>query len=97
MMRMSTGTGRFPPTRSITRSWMARRSLACSRTSISETSSSSSVPPLASSNLPMRRPTAPVKEPFSWPNNSDSSRFSGMAAQLTVMNGFLARCERACR
>ena len=91
MMRMSTGTGRVPPTRSITRSWIARSSLACSRTSISEISSSSSVPPVASSNLPMRRATAPVNEPFSWPNSSDSSRFSGIAAQLTQMNGFLAR------
>src|SRR5262245_21496936 len=43
MIRISTGTGRLPPTRSITRSWMARNSLACSRTSISEISSSSSV------------------------------------------------------
>ena len=74
MMRMSTGTGRVPPTRSMTRSWMARRSLACSRTSISEISSSSSVPPVASSNLPMRRATAPVNEPFSWPNSSDSEQ-----------------------
>ncbi len=39
----------------------------------------------------MRRASAPVKAPFSWPNSSDSSRFSGIAAQLTVMNGFLAR------
>ena len=77
MMRMSTGTGRVPPTRSITRSWIARRSLACRRTSISEISSSSSVPPVASSNLPMRRAIAPVNAPFSWPNSSDSSRFSG--------------------
>ena len=74
MMRMSTGTGLLPPTRSITRSWMARRSFACSRTSISEISSSSSVPPVASSNLPMRRAIAPVNAPFSWPNSSDSSR-----------------------
>ena len=74
MMRMSTGTGLPPPTRSITRSWMARRSLACRRTSISEISSSSRVPPVASSNLPMRRATAPVKAPFSWPNSSDFER-----------------------
>ena len=87
-MRMSTGTGRVPPTRSMTRSWMARSSLACRRTSISEISSSSSVPPVASSNLPMRRATAPVKAPFSWPNSSLSSRFSGIAAQLIEMNGF---------
>src|SRR3989454_485308 len=30
---------------------------------------------------------APVNEPFSWPNNSLSSRFSGIAAQLTATNG----------
>jgi hypothetical protein len=43
----------------------------------------------------MRRAMAPVKEPFSWPNNSDSSRFSGIAAQLTEMNGLFARLECA--
>ena len=95
MMRMSTDTGLLPPTRSISRSWMARNSLACRRMSISEISSSSSVPPVASSNLPMRRPTAPVKAPFSWPNSSDSSNCSGMAAQLIEMNGLSARRERA--
>ena len=94
-MRMSTLTGFEPPTRSITRSWMARSSLACRRESISLISSSSRVPPLASSNLPMRRATAPVKAPFSWPNSSDSSRFSGIAAQLTEMNGWLARAALA--
>ena len=83
MMRISTRTGCAPPTRSITRSWMARSSFACRRTSISEISSSSSVPPCASSNLPMRRATAPVKAPFSCPNSSDSRRLSGIAAQLT--------------
>ncbi len=35
MMRMSTFTGLVPPTRSISRSWMARSSLACRRASIS--------------------------------------------------------------
>jgi hypothetical protein len=64
MMRMSTGTGRVPPTRSMTRSWIARSSFACRRASISEISSSSSVPPVASSNLPTRRAIAPVKAPF---------------------------------
>ena len=97
MMRMLTGTGLVPPTRSMTRSWMARSSLACRRTSISEISSSSRVPPSASSNLPMRRAMAPVKAPFSWPNSSDSSRLSGMAAQLTLMNGRSARFEPLCR
>ena len=94
-MRISTLTGCVPPTRSISRSWMARSSLACRRTSISLISSSSSVPPSASSNLPMRRATAPVKAPFSWPNSSDSSRFSGIAAQLTAMNGLSARRDFA--
>ena len=70
-------TGLPPPTRSISRSWMARSSLACRRTSISEISSSSSVPPMASSNLPMRRATAPVKAPFSWPNSSHSEQVLG--------------------
>ena len=92
---MSTGTGLAPPTRSMTRSWMARRSLACSRTSISEISSRRSVPPCASSNLPMRRATAPVKAPFSWPNSSLSRRFSGMAAQLTDTNGLSRRLDFA--
>src|SRR3989442_247746 len=45
MMRMSTGTGRVPPTRSMMRSWIARRSFACSRTSVPEIPSSSTGPP----------------------------------------------------
>ena len=35
--------------------------------------------------------TAPVKAPFSWPNSSLSSSVSVRAAQLTLMNGPLAR------
>ena len=35
----------------------------------------------------MRLSTAPVNEPFSWPNRMLSTRFSGMAPQLTVTNG----------
>jgi len=34
---------------------------------------------------------APVKAPFSCPNKIDSTRFSGMAPQLTAMNGFVRR------
>ena len=93
--RISTLTGLPPPTRSISRSWIARSSLACRRGSISEISSSSRVPPWASSNLPTRRATAPVKAPFSWPNSSLSSRLSGIAAQLTEMNGLSARFDLA--
>ena len=35
--------------------------------------------------------TAPVNAPFSWPNSSDSSSFSGSAAQLTGTNACVAR------
>ena len=35
----------------------------------------------------MRFSEAPVKEPFSWPNRMLSTRFSGMAPQLTVTKG----------
>src|ERR1039458_319541 len=47
---------------------------------MSPISSRKMVPWLHCSNLPMRWAAAPVKAPFSWPNNSLSSRFSGMAA-----------------
>ena len=49
------------------------------------------MPPLASSNRPLRSSTAPVKAPRSWPNSSDSSSVSGSAAQLTATNGRSAR------
>jgi len=39
--------------------------------------------PAASSNRPSRRCNAPVKEPFSWPNNSEAIKSRGIAAQLT--------------
>ena len=42
------------------------------------------VPPSACSKRPMRCLSAPVNAPFSWPNSSDSSRFSCSAAQLTL-------------
>ena len=58
---------------------------------MSPTSSRKMVPPLHCSNLPMRRRSAPVKAPFSWPNSSLSSRLSGMAAQFMARNGALAR------
>jgi hypothetical protein len=75
------------PTRSNVLSWSTRSSLACSAGAISLISSSSSVPPSANSNRPRRRRSAPVKAPFSWPNNSLSSRFSDNAAQLTASMG----------
>ena len=54
------------------------------------------VPVSASSNRPSRRSVAPVNDPFSWPNSSDSSRVSGSAAQFTVMKGLPRRGERSC-
>ena len=69
----------------------ARSSFACRWMSISLISSSSSVPPSAASNLPIRRATAPENAPFSWPNSSDSSRFSGIAAQFSATNGTARR------
>jgi hypothetical protein len=36
---------------------------------------------------------APVKAPFSWPNSSDLEQVSGIAAQLTEMNGLSARFD----
>ena len=64
------------PTRSNVLSCSTRSSLACSAGAISLISSSSSVPPSASSKRPRRSLSAPVNAPFSWPNSSDSSRFS---------------------
>ena len=85
--RKLTFTGRLEPTGSISPSCSARSSLTWASSGSSPTSSRNSVPPSASWNLPMRRSTAPVNEPFSWPNSVDSTRFSGIAPQLTVMNG----------
>ena len=44
-------------------------------------------PRLASENLPFFVPVASVNAPRTWPKSSDSSSVSGMAAQLTLMNG----------
>ena len=52
------------------------------------------MPPSAAWNLPSLLATAPVNAPLTWPNSSDSSRFSGMAPQLIVTNGLPARGER---
>ncbi len=49
------------------------------------------MPPSASMNLPVWRSVAPVNAPFSWPNRMLSTRLCGMAPQLTVTKGLLAR------
>jgi hypothetical protein len=52
--------------------------------SSSPISSRKSVPRSATSNRPFFSACAPVNDPFSWPNSSDSKRFSLIAAQLTA-------------
>ena len=49
------------------------------------------MPPSASANLPFLVVVAPVNAPRTWPNSSDSSSDSGIAAQLTLMSG-MSRC-----
>jgi hypothetical protein len=70
---------------------MARRSFTCVLASISPISSRKRVPPSASSNRPMRRSCAPVKEPFSWPKSSLSRIWGERAAQWTVTSLALGR------
>ena len=62
---------------------------------MSPISSKNKVPPSASSNLPDFLLNAPVKEPFSWPNNSLSINSFGIAAILIATNGpfFLFPCS----
>ena len=47
--------------------------------------------PSASSKRPSRRATAPVKDPFSCPNSSDSRTPCASAAQFTFTNGLDSR------
>src|SRR3954447_7507581 len=91
MIRTSTGSASPPPTRSISRSWRTRRSLAWASRGRSPTSSRKRLPPSASSKRPIRRARAPVKAPFSWPNSSLSTSPAGRAAQLSLISGLAAR------
>ncbi len=91
--RTSTCFVSAPPTRSKADSCRTRSTFACADRLISPTSSRKSEPPSASSNLPMRWETAPVKDPFSWPKSSLSMRSSGIAAQFTSTKGSPARFE----
>ena len=61
----STDISLSPPTRVILFSCSARSTLACAESAMSPISSINSVPPLASSNLPLRCFIAEVNEPFS--------------------------------
>ena len=96
-IRVSTAMDLREPIRSITRSCKKRSSLTCKGRGMSPTSSRNSVPPAASSILPSVVLTAPVKAPFSCPNSSLSSRFSGMAAQLIATKAPPRRSLASCR
>ena len=95
--RTSEEIGRLPPTRVNRPSCRARSTLDCVRADMSPTSSRKRVAPSASSNLPRRSSVAPVNEPRTWPNSSDSISSSGIAAQLTSTRGESARVERRWR
>ena len=93
--RTSQETGCRPPTRSNGWPSNTRRNFAWMAGDISPTSSKNSVPPSAASNFPTVFAVAPVKAPFSWPNNSLSSSDSDSAAQFIVTSGPADR--RLCR
>ena len=94
MIRTSTGIASVAPTGITSRSCSTRSSLTCSEGGISPISSRKKVPPRAAANRPCLSRTAPVNDPFTCPNSSLSSRFSGSAPQLIERNGPSARLER---
>ncbi len=73
-----------------------RSSRACVVMGSSATSSRNMVPPSASSKYPLRSDIAPVNEPFSWPNSSESIVPSGIAPQLTAMYFLCLREPKWC-
>ncbi len=84
--RTSTLIVRADPSRSTSPSCSTRSTLACVLALMSPTSSRKIVPRSACSNLPTCFSVAPVNDPFSWPNSSDSISSSGIAAQFTCTN-----------
>ena len=82
--RTSTRRVRGLPRRSNSCSCSTRRSLGCSSSGMSPTSSRNSVPWSASSKRPIFCAMAPVKAPRSWPKSSVSSKPVGIAAQLIL-------------
>src|SRR6266478_6064000 len=84
--RTSTGMASVPPTGIASRSCNTRSSLTWVAGDISPISSRKNVPPRAAANSPCLSRTAPVNDPFTWPNSSDSSRLSGSAPQLSEKN-----------
>ena len=92
-IRTFTLIGRSPPTRTSSESCTTRSSRTCAASASSPTSSRNSVPPSACSNQPLRRLTAPVNAPCSWPKSSESISSAGIAPQFTRRNGPLRNGE----
>ncbi|MNV50666.1 hypothetical protein D3C71_1426860 [compost metagenome] len=86
----------MPPKRSTTRSCSKRSNFTCTSRLMLSISSRNNVPPLANSNLPIRRFCAPVKAPGSWPNSSLSTTDSASAPALIATNGPLRRLDKSC-
>ena len=81
----------MPPTRRKVPLSIKRSSFVCKLREISPVSSKNNVPPLAASARPIFRVCAPVKAPFSWPNNSLSNNDSVNPEQSTATKGPLER------
>src|SRR2546427_12727543 len=92
--RTATRSGRLDPTGSNSCSCRTRRSFTRVSRGSSPISSRKIVPPSASSKRPTRRSRAPVKAPFTCPNNSLSTRPAEIALQFTFTSG---RSRRALR
>ncbi len=71
--RTSAITGSFAPTGRISPDSRNRSSFTWMFLSSSPSSSRNRVPPLATSNSPLRSRSAPVNDPFLWPNSSLST------------------------
>jgi len=74
-----------------TRGSITCKSFTCRESGNSPISSKKIVPVSASKNNPFLALSAPVNEPRVWPKNSLSTKFSGIAPQLTGMKGQSAR------
>ena len=79
------------PTRIILPSSITLNSFAWVESGISPISSRNKVPLFAYSNLPFLWYKAPVKAPFSCPNNSLSRRVSEIAAEFRATKGLFLR------
>ena len=90
-MRTSTLIVSVPPTLSISPLSSTLKTLACRDELISPISSKNIVPEFAARNLPSFLSTAPVKAPFSCPNNSLSNNSEGIAGQFTAILGLSLR------